>query len=450
MSARQSGTFTDAIRYYFSRWYDIASAQRLHDINNNTPISFASADDSTSIHALSVDTDNLVRFNREATVGAREPMNFYLNAAGGMSTQVLFIANRPMVVTDVLEIHSTAETATGTCTLTITKDATGTTPGSGTAILTTTINLKGTANTVNIGSLLAVDGTGQPNAGLTLAKGDRLTAVVGGTATVTALAGVVITIYSAPGFKEIPAIYLMKANGSIATQNFFQSSRDLQITGVQMVWSTAASDAGAVTIDVTHETGTTAAGSGNSILSAAQSVKGTANTVVSPALSATASRLVLRAGDRLSVKTTGTLTALAGLVVIVYTNSLSNTGYVGQVDVDFTLLANGSQGTQGFFIADRDYLVQDFNVIWGTAGTDGGTVTIDCTIDKGIVAPGAGSSILNAALSVKTTAATTAYPALSTAQHLKLISRGDLVSVKFTGTLTSLAGVTADLSLIPW
>lgn len=450
MAGRAPGTFTSAINSYFSRWYDPnAFSQVLHDFNNNNPITFASADDSTSIHALSCDTDNLLRLDRGAQMGAREPMTFSLNAAGGMSTQVLFIANRAMVVTDIFEIHSIAETAAGTCTLQITKDASGSTPGSGVALMTATIDLKGTANTVATGSLLAVTGTGQPNAGITLAAGDRITAVVGGAATVTALAGVVITIWAAPGFKEVPAIYQMKANASIATQNFFQANRDLRITGVRMVWSTAATDAGTVTIDVTKDTGTAAAGAGSSILSAALSVKTTANTPATPALTATVSRLSMVAGDRLSIKTAGTLTALAGLIVIVYTESLSRAGYIGQVDVDYALNANGSLATQGFFIADRDYEVLDFGAVETVAGTDGGAVTLDCTIDKGVVAPGAGASCLTSTYSLKTTAYTSTWPGITVARRNRLASRGNLISVKYTGTLTSLAGVTASLSLLP-
>ncbi len=450
MAARPSGSFTSAITSLFSRWYDQnAYSQVNHDINNNFPLSAASADDSTSIHMLSADTDNVVRLDRANLMGGREPVTFSLNAAGTMSTQVLFIANRAMVLTDIFEIHSTAETATGTCTLQITKDASGTAPGSGTSLLTATIDLKGTANTVATGSLLAVSGTGQPNAGITLAAGDRITAVIGGTATVTALAGVVLTIWAAPGFKETPAIYQMKANGSIATQNFFQANRDFRITGVRAVWSAAGTDAGTVTIDVTHETSTTAAGSGSSILSAALSVKTTANTPAAPALTATTSRLTMRAGDRLTMKLAGTPTALAGLVVIVYMESLSRTGYIGQVDAGYSLLANGSLATQGFLIADRDYEVVDFGAVEGTAGSDGGAVTLDCTIDKGAVAPGAGSSCLAGTYSLKTTAYTSTWPGITTARRSRLASRGDLISVKYTGTLTSLAGVTAGISLLP-
>src|SRR5579872_6996803 len=131
MSQRPPGTFTDALRAYYSRWYDPASGLRLHDLNNNYPLSFASSDDSTSLHGLSADSDNRIRLDRAATLGCRQSEQFYFAAAGGLVTQTFFIANRPMVVSGIQELHSTAETASGTATLVVTKDPAGTAPGAG-------------------------------------------------------------------------------------------------------------------------------------------------------------------------------------------------------------------------------------------------------------------------------------------------------------------------------
>jgi len=423
---------------------------QLHDMDNNFPISFADSTDTTSVHALSVDTSNRVRLDRQNFLGAREPISFYLNAAGALTTQCIFIATRPMVITAIEELHSTAETAAGTCTLAVFKDTGTVVPGGGATTMVGTINLKGTANTLATATLLSVDSYGQPNAGITLAAGDRLSIVVGGTATVTALAGVSLTVWVAPGLKEVPAIFQMKANAGLVTQGFFQANTDLVITAAPyVVWSTAGTDSGTVTVDIFHDSSTNAPGAGSSILAAALSVKTTSNTVSQPALTATTSRLTLRAGDRLSVKFTGTTTSLAGMVIVVPMACTNANGYAQQVEATFALNANASLGTQGFFIADRPYEVMDVSAIWSAAGTDGGTVTYDVTIDKGVVAPGAGSSVLSAAVSAKTTANTSSIATLNASRRNRLLSVGDLLSFKPSGTLTSLAGMQLTVSLLP-
>ena len=447
---RSSGNFRQAWGYLFSRWGDpSAYADTLHDINNSVALSWADAADTTSIPAFTVDSDSLVHVNSAAVYGARQSANFFLNTAGAMVSQSFFVAPRAMAITAIEELHSTAETAAGTATAVITHDLAGQAPGTGTVVMTNSFNLKATANTVQSGTLLAVNAAlGTPAAGIVLAAGDRLSILIGGTATITALAGVVITLFSRPGFKELDYTY-NNATATIATQSFGLANRDLEVTSVWMTWSTAGTDAGAVTADVTIESGTTAPGSGTSCLAAAQSVKLAANTPVLVPLSATASHLLLRAGYRMSVKMTGTLTALAGLIVTVSTGPVGAFVYIGEVRAAFNLLANASQGTQGFWIADRDYEVVDFSAVASTAGTDGGAVTIDCTIDKGVVAPGAGSSCLAGTGNLKSAANTVLTPGVNTQRRQRLMSQGDLLSVKTSGTLTALAGVTATVSLQP-
>lgn len=433
------------LKYYYDRWLGPATSV-LHDIRNNIPFTWADSTDTVSVHGISVDTDSRVRTDRAATLGAREPYNFYLKAAGAMVTQTLFIADRPMVITGIFESHATAETATGTATLAIFKDTGTNAPGGGATTMTNTISLKGTANTVQTGTLLAVTADGDPNAGIVMAAGDRLSAVVGGTATITALAGVSLTIFVAPGFKEVMAIY-NPSTAAIATQNFFLANRDYIITGVNAIWSVKGTSP---TLDITTETSTTAAGSGTSILSATIDASATANTVTAGALTATASVLRLAAGQRLSFKIGGTAGALAMPVVIVYLQAVgTGIAYIGQVDVNYSLLANTNQGTTSFFIADRDYEVVDTSLIWGTAGSDGGTVTGDFQIDKGTTAPGSGTSVTTGALSVKTTAATATVIPISTSRRVKLMSQGDRLTFVTAGTLTALAGVTGSVSLLP-
>jgi len=438
--------YTSILDWYWNRARP--GIEPLHDIVNNVSLSSADPTDTTSVHMVSVDTDSRVRLDKAAQLGAREVIQFVLKANGSLATESFFIADRAMVITAIQYDHSTAGGDAGAVTAVITHETSSSqAAGGGTVVQTNSFNCKATANTPQSATLLAVDGNGNPNTGITLAAGDRLSILFAGT--LTSLAGVVVTVFCAPGFKEIPAVYVMNANSGIATQNFFQSNRKLTITGVSMIWGTAATDAGTVTLTLTKDTGTTAAGAGTALLAAAQSVKGAINTVVNPALTATASALNVNPGDRISIKTAGTLTALAGVVVVVYFAPIGTFGYIGEQDITYTMLSNTNIGTTEIFIADRDYEVVDASMIWGTAGTDGGTVTADVEVTPSGTAPGSGTSVTTGAVSVKTTAATTSVFALSTSRRNRLLAQGDAISVVFAGTLTALAGFTATVSLVP-
>jgi hypothetical protein len=455
--ARQTiKNFQTAVRYPFAKRFGFGGGeidQNVdHDFDNDKELTWSDAADLVSTPGLKVNADNRVELDRGVNLGPRMPVTFTLNANASLATQSFFIADRPFLITGIEYTHATAGTNGAAVTVNVTKDTGTQAAGAGSTVQVGTFNAKGTANTVQYASLLAVDGQGNPAAGLKLAAGDRLSIVF--TGTLTTLAGVNLTVYLAPGQHEQPAIYYMNANASIATQSFYQANRDVMVTGVSMIWGTAGTDAGTVTLDVIHDTGTNAPGAGTTILAAAQSAKTTANTVVNPALSATPAQLVLNAGDRLSIKTTGTLTALAGVVVVVYLQSVTGSqvplGYFGEQQAVYTMLANGSLATQEFFIADRDYIIWDASLIWSVAGTDGGTVTIDLMIDKGTTAPGSGASfVTSGAVSAKTTANTSAFPGVVSASARKncLLSQGDRLCIKFNGTLTSLAGVTATVSM---
>lgn len=89
---------------------------------------------------------------------------------------------------------------------------------------------------------------------------------------------------------------------------------------VEAVWishQTAGTDAGAVTLDIEKLTSGTALDSGTTILSSAYDLKGTINTPVNSALNADISRRQIGRGERLALKDSGTLTAVAGVCVTV-------------------------------------------------------------------------------------------------------------------------------------
>ena len=98
---------------------------------------------------------------------------------------------------------------------------------------------------------------------------------------------------------------------------FFIADRGYTVTGISEVHGTAGSDGGAVTLIVEKCTGTQASGAGVTLQSANIDLKATANTVQSPALTATGADLVLAAGNRLGLVLTGTPTAVANVVVTV-------------------------------------------------------------------------------------------------------------------------------------
>ncbi len=104
--------------------------------------------------------------------------------------QAFFIANRAYQVVGVKEVHATAGNDAGAVNLQVTKDTSTNAPGAGTDLLTDNsaagFNLKGTANTVQTGTLTGT------TASLQLAAGDRLSLDFAGT--VTTLAGLQVTV----------------------------------------------------------------------------------------------------------------------------------------------------------------------------------------------------------------------------------------------------------------
>lgn len=443
MSRNTLKNLAAAFRYnYKSRFGLSVPAIVDHDFDNGAILSWSDSADLTSLEAMQIDSDGRVRLDQAAQLGGREELVFNLSANGSLGTQTFFIADRAMVITAISEVHSTLGTDSGAVTMQVSHETGVQAPGTGTVVQSNSFNLKGTINTVQNATLNGPTKIGGQDPSLILAAGDRLSVVF--TGTLTALAGVVVTLSAAPGFKEQVADYMMNANASLATQSFWVANRAFTVTGVQMIWSAAGTDAGTVTIDVQKDTGTTAPGSGTSVLTAAVSAKTTANTVNTVGLTATAATLQMAAGDRLSVVFTGTLTALAGVVVLVYLAPVYN-----RVELNFTMLANGSQASQAFYTADRDYEVLELSEVHSTAGTDGGTVTLDCTIDRLTTAPAGGTSCLAGTANLKGSANTVQIPGVATLLKNRTLNKGDRLSVKYTGTLTSLAGVTVVVSLAP-
>ena len=131
MGLLQNGNFTQALRYMYTRWFDPAIANVQFAMDNDRDMAFSDPTGTYAILALAADTDGRIRLDREAKYGARTPLQFYFNAAGGLVTQAFYVnpTNHNQVITGIEEIHATAETATGTATAVITHDTSGQAPG---------------------------------------------------------------------------------------------------------------------------------------------------------------------------------------------------------------------------------------------------------------------------------------------------------------------------------
>ena len=132
--------------------------------------------------------------------------------------------------------------------------------------------------------------------------------------------------------------------------------------------------------------------------------------------------------------------------------------------VVFNLAANGSLGTQTFYIADKSYLIWGITEVHKTAGTDAAAVTGYVSHETGTQAAGGGTSVMTGTFNLKGTAATvqtatlaqtpsaglTALSASAQASGYPIIlQKGDRLSFVTAGTLTTLAGVVVTVTMTP-
>lgn len=404
------------------------------------------------VDLIGVDSKNRFMVGASHVRAMRMPITFTLATSASLVTQRFFIADQDYEVSSILYSHATADGATNTAT--ITREVNGQAPGTGTSVMTNTFDLNATANTVAIATLNSRTnpgffGTGEPT--ISIKAGEMLSFKMA--SAVTSLAGAQLTLFAIPQSAIPPAVFAMKANAAILDQTFYLSNTYQTVTGVQAVWDTVASGSGTINFDVKKDTSTNAPAAGVSILSAAVNVNSTsvANTVVSPALTATASRLVLAPGDRLSVDMTGTLTALAGLVIVVSfangTSSVLVPAPAGITTAQYNLLSNTNLGVAtSFFTAERNYLVDDVSFIWSVAAT---TYTVTVTVDTGTTAPGGGTAV-NTAVDASTTANTVNVATLSVSKRVLTLPAGARLSINYPTATTkgSLAGLVAMVSLV--
>jgi hypothetical protein len=111
------------------------------------------------------------------------------------------------------------------------------------------------------------------------------------------------------------ASYVGQTTEAATDRQFFVAPVACTVVAISEVHAVAAG--GASALQVTKDTSTNAPGAGTDLLSAAFDLAATAQTVQNGALSATASDLVLAAGDRLSIDFAQAIQSTAGLCVTV-------------------------------------------------------------------------------------------------------------------------------------
>ena len=111
---------------------------------------------------------------------------------------------------------------------------------------------------------------------------------------------------------EIRAHFQAPTAGGALSQTFFIADDTYEVIAVRAVWATASTSG---TMMLERLQGTEAPDAGDDLLTATVDLASTANTVASPALTATTANLQLAAGDRLGLVLGGTLTNLIGLCV---------------------------------------------------------------------------------------------------------------------------------------
>ncbi len=410
--------------------------------DNTYEMRFRNAADTDDVRALSVDASNNILVAESKFVPLRLPVTFNLATAASITTQQFFIVPYACRVVSITEIHATAESTATTLTGYVGKLGSGVAAASATAVMSSTFNLKGTANTQQTATLAGDDSDG---ADRQLAAGDRLAWVQ--SAASTELAGLSITITLAPGGAGQTAVYNMQANGDLVDQHFFIANTPMIVSAIYECHSTLGTNGSAVTIDVKKATSTQAAASGTTLLTTTFDAKASINVVRTGTLTATTANLRMNPGDRLSIDYTGTLTALAGVVVVVVFEAIPD-----RAAVTWSLSKNANLGVdQVFFTADRRYKIVASSGVWGVAA--GGASTLQVTRDKGTDAPGAGIDLLaSTGYDINGTAETVAVRVLEadwTAVLQNYLLTGDRLSVDFANAAQASAGVTVTVSLEP-
>lgn len=401
--------------------------------DNNCPVRYRSADGSAVYDLISVDDLNKMQVGGSYFRGLFQPVVVNVLTSAKISTLPLFVNND----TDTLELAGIScvfSVANGAAlTAYVSKEgATSGAVGSGPTCMSGTFNLNATANTVQDATLAGP--RGYPT--LVINPGEQLSLKL--STSITSIAGLQITLYFRGLNGPAPAVFTIAANGDIADSTIYLNPiSGNKIRKIAMRWGTAGTDGGTVTAQVEKETGTQAPAGGTIVQSAAQSVKGTANYTVFPALAASAATLTMAQTDRLSVDFVGTLTALANIIVTVFFEPIADSWLIFP-----TLSWDDPDGDRAVFISDGYYQLVGCYVTYST--NQGGAATVQLVKDVSTDAPGAGTDLLATAIDTNATANTplVGLP-LTTNPFTNIVKPGDRLSWDHstTGTLAGFVGV---------
>ena len=101
-----------------------------------------------------------------------------------------------------------------------------------------------------------------------------------------------------------------------------------------------------------------------------------------------------------------------------------------------------------FICASNDsWEVVSITEVHGTAGSDGSAVTLSVEKCASAVAPGSGVDLLSTAFNLKATADTPQYGSLTATKRDLLLTKGDRLILKDTGTLADVADVNVSIIL---
>lgn len=414
------------------------------------------------IDLFSVDATNNILHGAAVYKPMRDQETFFLAPTAQQGTIPFWISDGYYYITAISETHATAGSDAAAVTAQVIVDhGAAVAPGAGLAsngtggpAMSSTFNLKATANTVQNATLADVlkrstmaIAKSNPPIGLVspivIRPGDRLTFKT--TGVLTALAGVMVSIAFAPFGVTNSFSYFQNLNARIVTSPFAIVSRPgLVVTGISASWSAVSSAAG--TLKVTVDSDGTAAGGGTTLQTGTIDLTAAANTTVNGVLTATVANLTLPAGARLSVVITGA-TGVAGLAVTVYTTSSTRqeVSWYQQSNTDLGV----NQGMAGPF--DRDYLLTDVFCSFETAA--GGALKLAVTADAPGVAPGAGVVVqtdnTNAGFDLNGTPATVQVGTLA-AQRLRILPAGWRLGLKYSTTKQAVAGVVVGATLVAY
>ena len=230
-----------------------------------------------------------------------------------------------------------------------------------------------------------------------------------------------------------------------ATEAFFIADRAYTVNAISEVHGTAESTTTNLTVQVTKDSGTTAAGAGTSLLSSAFTATTAAATVQNGSLVTTTGVTTLAAGDRLSAKFSGSVTELAGLVVTVVLTAVSDPKEIISVK-----LAATAASAQTFFIADRAYQIVSIKEIHPAAGGTSTTATGAVYKETGTQAAGGGVTAMNGTFDLKGTASTVQSATLTATPANSVLAAGNRLSfvvAKTGGTLDTYTGSTVSVVL---